>query len=297
MPIAHEYEYLKPTSVAEAVDILSRFENNVRCLAGGTDLIVHLKENVVRPAAVVDIKAIPELSGIKMQGNELRIGALVTFSEIIHSAEIKKHFPVLVEAAETVASVGVRNRATLVGNICSAVPSLDAAPVLLIYDAQVVVRGKNGERSISIHDWFTGPKKTSKAADELVTHVIVNKPLEKHAAAYAKLGRYRGEDLAQAGVAVMLTDNKNYRIATCALGPIAKRAPKVEAALNSHTPSKKTFEDAAKFILSEISPITDIRASKEYREHMAVVMTRRALEAAMARLLGKTVDVASILGG
>jgi carbon-monoxide dehydrogenase medium subunit len=297
MPIAHEFEYFKPQNLSEAIGIMSRFGNDARCLAGGTDLIVHLKENVASPKAVVDVKGIAELKTLSLKGEELRIGALVTFSELIHSTEVQKNFPVLVEASETVASVGVRNRATLVGNLCSAVPSLDAAPALLIYDAQVVVEGKNGERTISIHDWFTGPKKTARASDEIVKFVVLRKPANKSASSYVKLGRYRGEDLAQAGVAVMILDDNSYRVALCALGPVAKRAKSVEAVLAGKVPSEKLFEAAAQSVLADISPISDIRASKEYREHMAVVMTRRALAAAFARFSGKTVDASSILGG
>jgi CO/xanthine dehydrogenase FAD-binding subunit len=297
MPIAHEYDYFKPKTLAETLALLERYGNDARCLAGGTDLIVHLKENVVRPKAVLDVKGITALSELTMRGDELRIGALVTFSEIIHSSEVKNHFPVLVEAAETVASVGVRNRATLVGNICSAVPSLDAGPALLIYDAHVVVEGRAGERSISIHDWFAGPKKTTRAADELVKWIVLKKPSAKHASAYVKLGRYRGEDLAQAGVAAMLIEGNVYRVAVCALGPVAKRAAKVEVVLQGKPASESLFESAAQAVLGDISPISDIRSSKEYREHMAVVMTRRALSAAAARFSGKSVDAASILGG
>jgi carbon-monoxide dehydrogenase medium subunit len=297
MPIAHEYEYFKPSTLSEAVELMNRFGASARCLAGGTDLVVHLKENIVKPAAVVNIKAVPELAGLSFKDNELRVGAHVTFSELMELAEVRTHFSLLAEASATVASVGVRNRATLVGNICSAVPSLDAGPALLVYNAEVVLEGPQGERTMSIHDWFTGPKKTARAPNEIVKWVSLKKPSQKHAAAYAKLGRYRGEDLAQAGVAVLMLAQNEYRVALCALGPVAKRAHKVEALLNGSAPSNKLFEEAAKAVLQEISPITDVRASKEYREHMAVVMTRRALEAAAARFAGHLVDTSTLLGG
>jgi CO/xanthine dehydrogenase FAD-binding subunit len=297
MPIAHEYEYFKPSSLPEALLLLARFGNDARCLAGGTDLVVHLKENVVKPKAVVDVKCIPELSGVSYKEDEVRIGARVTFSDLIHLSVVREHFPLLSECAETVASVGVRNRATLVGNICSAVPSLDAGPALLLYDAQVVVEGQNGERAISIHNWFTGPKKTAREPHEIVKWVALKLPPHKCAAAYVKLGRYRGEDLAQAGVAAMMLQNNEYRVAICALGPVAKRALAVEKILQGHAPSENLFQDAAKAVLADISPISDIRASKEYREHMAVVMTRRALETCAKRFVGESVDASLVLGG
>lgn len=297
MPIAHEYEYYRPENLSHAIELLASFGNDARLLAGGTDLVVHLKENVVKPKAVIDVKSIPELSGVSYKNGELRIGAQVTFSELIELPEVREHFSLLSECAQTVASVGVRNRATLVGNICSAVPSLDAGPALLLYDAQVVVEGPLGEREVSIHNWFAGPKKTARSSNEIVKWVSLQKPEKKHAAAYVKLGRYRGEDLAQAGVAVLMLEGNEYRVAVCALGPVPKRAPAVEQILKGKPRSESLFHEAAKAVLSEISPISDIRASKEYRLHMAVVITRRALETAAKRYAGEFVDAESVLGG
>jgi len=213
MKIINDYEYSKPLDLFEALDLLS--QKNVKMLAGGTDIIVHLKEELVKPDLLMDVKGLDQLKGIREKDGSVFIGANVTFTELIESELIKDNLPLLWEASKTVASVGVRNRATLTGNICSAVPSLDSGPALLIYDAEILVKSRSAERSISVHNWFTGPKRTSLQPEELVLGIRIKTP-GKHAGVYEKLGRYRGEDLAQAGIGIYLDDQNNYRFAACA---------------------------------------------------------------------------------
>ena len=287
MPITAEFEYVKPKDMDEALHVFSLYREKARALAGGTDLVVHLKEGLARPDVVVDIKALPELAGLSLKGDILRLGALVTFSDLIESPVIKSKFPLLLEAALTVASTGVRNRATLAGNICSAVPSADSAPALAVYDAEVLVRSIRGERRVPMAEWFTGPKKTALAPDELVTAVELRLPEKKHAGCYMKLSRYEGEDLAQGGVAALVFADNTYRVAVCALGPKPVRCSATEAVLNGGKLGDKALAKAKEAILREVSPISDIRSSKEYRLHMTQVMLGRALETAVARLFGK----------
>ncbi len=287
MPITAEFEYIKPKDMDEALQVFSLYREKARALAGGTDLVVHLKEGLARPDVVVDVKALPELGGLSLKDGILRVGALVTFTELIESAAVRSRFPVLWEASRTVASTGVRNRATLAGNICSAVPSADSAPALAVYEATVLARGLKGERRIPIGDWFTGPKRTSLQPDELVTAVELPLPVQRHAGCYMKLSRYEGEDLAQGGLAVLAFSDNTYRVAACALGPKPSRCPAAEAVLNGNKLSEKLLEKAGEAILAEISPISDIRSSKEYRRHMTRVMLERGLRAAVARLFGK----------
>ena len=287
MPITTEFEYLKPKDMDEALHVFSLYREKARVLAGGTDLVVHLKENLARPEVVVDIKGLPELAGLTLKGANLRLGALVTFSDLLESPLVKSKFPLLWEAALTVASVGVRNRATVAGNICSAVPSADSAPVLAVYGAEVLTRSLKGERRIPIGDWFTGPKKTALLPDEIVTAIELKLPQKKHAGCYMKLSRYDGEDLAQGGIAVLAFSDNTYRLAVCALGPKPARCPKTEAVLDGNKLGEKLLAKAKDTILQEVSPISDIRSSKEYRLHMTQIMLGRALETAVARLFGK----------
>jgi len=284
MAIINDFNYHKPKDIDETLILLSNLKEKAKILAGGTDLVVHLKEEIVKTENVIDIKGIPELNKVEISKENVFLGAGVTFTEIIESTELKEKLPILWQASEKVASVGIRNRATVVGNICSAVPSLDSAPALLVYDAEILVQSKTSKRTISIHDWFTGPKKTILNSDELV--LGINIPISIHAGVYEKLGRYKGEDLAQAGIGIFVDKTKNYRFAYCAVGPVPKRMKKLEEFLKGKDISDELLEKAAEIIPSEISPISDIRSSKEYRIHMMKIMFKRGLQKSVALLKG-----------
>ena len=295
MPISHDFEYFKPLTIEDAVKLLDKNPEKSKIIAGGTDLTVYLKEDILIPEVIIDIKAIPDFNKIEFNGKELSIGAGVTFSDIEESEIIKTNFRVLWEAASTVASVGIRNRATLTGNICSAVPSLDAAPALFLYDAKIHVRSLKEERVIDIEDWFTGPKKTSLHNNEIVSCITLNLPEKKSASCYKKLGRYKGEDLAQVGMGILALENKEYKIAVCAVGPVPKRTIKTEAFLNGKDLTAENIKKAQEIISTEISPITDIRATKEYRDHITKVMLERGLKECAALLAGEKIKSDPIL--
>jgi len=286
MPIAHEFEYLKPASLEDAVALLAERGEGAQVLAGGTDVVALLRDGVIAPDVVVDIKGIDGLADIRLAGDKLFIGPLVTFTDLIESELIRESFPLFYEMAVKVASRGIRNRATVVGNICSAVPSCDAGPVLLVYDAQVLVLGPGGERAVRIDEWFTGPKKTDLQSGELVVGLEMSSSAQACGGSYVKLGRYRGEDLAQASVAVLVSPDYEYRVAFGAVGPTPARARKLEAAVKGNEPTDEMLQVARKFIARETSPITDIRATAEYRAHMLEVMLERGIRAAVARLNG-----------
>ena len=286
MSIIHDFEYCKPTTLDEVTDLLSQHGEKAKILAGGTDLVVQMKENIKMPDTVIDIKGIKNLHEILFEDNTLFIGACVTFRELIESEIIKKYFPLIKEMSQTVASMGIRNRATIVGNICSAVPSADSAPVLLVYDADIIAKSASGERIIPITEWFTGPKETALHADELVTGIEIRLTDTKHAGRYEKLGRYSGEDLAQAGVCILVFEDLHYNVAFCAVGPVPKRVFSVEKLLHGKVISDVLIEEAKHLLQEEISPITDIRATNEYRAHMMGVMFERGLKKAVSRLHG-----------
>jgi carbon-monoxide dehydrogenase medium subunit len=285
--ISHEFEYIKPKDIVELTELLSQYKTKARILSGGTDLIVRIKDGFEFPDLLIDIKGINELKELKFDKETLFIGACITFNELIDSNIVKDNYPLLWEAAKSVASTAIRNRATLVGNICSAVPSLDSGPALLIYEAEVILKSKDGERIVNINEFFTGPRKTVLKEDEFVYGVKVPHPKKKNGGAYVKLGRYNGEDLAQVGIGVLVLDGNEYRVAHCAVGPVSARARKIENLLNGKKLNDLLIEEAKKLIEEEISPITDIRATKEYRMHMAKVMFERALKTAVDRMNGK----------
>jgi len=287
MAIAQEYAYFRPTKLAEAVALKAKYGKDCQPLAGGTDLIVNLHDEMVKPKAVIDLKGIPELRTLKLKGDTLWIGALVTFTELIESKMIKEKFPLFWEAAESVACRTIRNRATMVGNLTSCVPCMDSAPGLVLHGATAIAHGKKGEREIPIADLFLGPRKTSLTADELLVGLAVPLIKEPHGTSYVKLKRYRGEDLAQASVSLIVTKAKEYRVAFGSVGPVPLRSTKIEKMLNGNKLSKELLAKVSNAVKKEIAPITDLRATKEYRTHMCEVMLVRGLQAAANRAAGK----------
>jgi CO/xanthine dehydrogenase FAD-binding subunit len=286
MAIAHEFEYVKPGTLREAVNTLARYGMRARVLAGGTDLITLIAENMVTPEAVVDIKSIPGLDKIEFKNGILSIGALVTFSDLRDSPVVAKKFPVIREMTGWLASVGVRNRATMVGNLCSAVPCCDSGPILQVYDAAMLVAGPAGKRKVPLCEWFVGPRMTVLKRGEIATGVAVPLPKKKHGACFVKLRRYEGEDLAQASVTVLVLAGNSYRISFGSVAPQPIRGERIEALLEGHALSESLIQKAVQLVPLEIAPITDIRATKEYRTHMVGVMLERGLRAAVARLAG-----------
>ena len=283
MAIAHEFDYLKPSTLHEAVKVLARYGTRARALAGGTDVVGLISDGMIAPETVVDIKGIPGLDRMEFKSGILTIGALVTFSDLRESAVIARKFPVIREMTGWVASVGIRNRATMVGNLCSAVPCCDSGAVLLVYDAAVLVAGPNGQRKVPLREWFLGPRQTALKRGELATGVVVPLPKQKHGACFIKLRRYEGEDLALASVTVLVLAGNRYRISFGSVAPRPIAAERIEALLEGQTLSDGLIQQAVRLAREEIAPITDIRATKEYRAHMIGVMLERGLRAAVAR--------------
>lgn len=290
MSIACEFGYAKPGSLKEALALLSRkVAGGAVPLAGGTDLVAWLRDGAVSPGVLVDVKGLAELGGIRLKAGKLWIGSNATFAEIIDSPLVRKHAPLLVESSGMVASVGVRNRATIGGNVCSAVPCCDSGPALLVYEASVHVATARGLKRIPMKQWFLGPRRTALAKGGIVLGFSL--PLARHAGAFAKLKRYRGEDLAQASVGVRVDAKGVWRVAYGSVAPTPIRGPKVERLLKGvKKPDAALLKKAAALAESEVAPITDIRGSEIYRRLMVGVMLKRAVKLAAARLAGRGPD-------
>ena len=295
MSIAHQFEYVKPGTLREAVRILARYSARARALAGGTDLVGLISDGMATPEVVVDIKGIPGLDRIEFKNGVLSNGALATFSDLRESPIIARKFPVIREMTGWVASVGIRNRATMVGNLCSAVPCCDSGAVLLVYDAAVLIAGPAGKRKVPLREWFLGPRKTVLKRGEIATGVTVALPKQKHGACFVKLRRYEGEDLAQASVTVLALAGNSYRISFGAVAPRPIAGERIEALLEGQALSDDLIQKAVRLVPEEIAPITDIRATKEYRLQMVGVMLERGLRAAVARLAGTGPDYGTSL--
>jgi CO/xanthine dehydrogenase FAD-binding subunit len=284
MAIPYEFEYARPGSLDHAVKLLGENGKDARILAGGTDLANQMKQGYRVPKLLIDIKGIPELGMIRMEGSELQIGSLATFNDLRHSKLIREKVNILYEAAGLVGSTGVRNRATLAGNICSAVACMDSASPLLVHEAVIHTMSAGGEKKYPVAAWFIENRKTAIGDDEIVTHISIPVPETKYAGAYQKMMRYSGEDLSQANVGVLVLADKQVRIAFGSVGPIPFRAAELEKFLLSEGVNEKTIEKSKKMIEQIIHPITDVRATKEYRMHMTKVMFEKAIHTAVERL-------------
>jgi len=272
-----KFEYLKPDSIKETISILSQYGERARILNGGTDLIVGIRDKILQLEYVVDIKAIPQLNRITYNKQDgLNIGATVTLNEISDSKVVQRNYPILAEACKTVGSYQVRNRATLVGNICNASPAADTAPALLVLGAKVNIIDPTGEKIVPINEFFTGVKKNILKKGEIVTSVVVPSLRDEWTGVYLKQGRRKDVDLATVGVAVVCIRDE-IRIALGAVASTPVRAFKTEELLKGKIIDESLLEETAKSALAEVSPISDIRSSKEYREEIIKVLVRRAI--------------------
>ncbi|MDI6696740.1 MAG: xanthine dehydrogenase family protein subunit M [Anaerolineales bacterium] len=277
--------YLRPQSLDEVITLLVRYGREARLLAGGTDLLVQMRHDLIAPQVVIDLKRVAELrADVQLLDGVLRIGALTVLSDLIEDARVQQYFPALVEAASVVGSVQIRNRATLSGNICNASPAADTAPALLIYDAQVNLIGPDGRRTVALCRFFLGPRKTVLQQGELVEAIDLPLPREASGAAFTRLTRRRGVDLATVNAACLARRSDGVTFAFGAVAPTPILVPVSDNRLLD------TSLDAAirRAILDEAaahtSPISDVRASREYRLAMVKVMAERALEVALQRL-------------
>lgn len=272
-----KFDYLKPTSLDEALSYIKDKEGT-KILAGGTDLMISLRHNVVDVKHILDIKAIPETKKLEYTpGKGLFIGASITVNQIAHSKVIEEKYPALIQGANFLASYQLRNRATLVGNICNASPGADLAPPLLVFDAIVRIAGPNGNREININEFFTGVKKNVLKKDEIVLGVLLPEVKDKDNSTYLKQSRLRGHDLATVGVAVRVDSDNNIYIAMAAVAPTPIRLLKLENEINSKGLNSETVLWIEKEVQNHIKPISDVRSSSEYRLHAASVLAKQGL--------------------
>jgi carbon-monoxide dehydrogenase medium subunit len=253
-------------------------------MMGGTDLFVRMRHGDIRPKIVVDVKHLPGMRDIMYDGQAgLTIGAAVTMNQVAGHPDVRAHYPLLAEAAHSVASYQVRNRATVGGNLCNASPCADTAPAILALDGQVVLYGPSGERQVLAGEFFRGPGKTAIEPGEFLTAIRFPTPPPGSAGRYLKLGRSKGGDLSLVGVAVFgfpdETDTYGYRfrVALGSVAPVPLRALEVEEVLASNPPGEETFALAAQRAMETASPIDDVRAGAIYQQAMVRTLTLRGL--------------------
>jgi carbon-monoxide dehydrogenase medium subunit len=280
------FAYERPTTVDEAVMLLEAHGPEARILAGGTDLIIRLRDGSLQPSVVVDIKRIPELrSSIDVRDGVATISAGTVMTDVAAHPDIRRHFPALVEAAEVVGSVQIRNRATLAGNVCNASPAADTAPPLLVYGAVLVIAGPAGQRRLALDDFFVSAGRTTLGRGELVTAIELPLPARAAGATHVRRTRRRGHDLASVTLCCAVDDGRVTRIAFGSVGPRALLVVDESGLLADPdaTEAEKNALFEGLFAAASPSP-RSMRASPEYRLAMLRVLGWRALRTAMARL-------------
>ena len=276
---------LRPETTDEAIDLLRRHAPRACLLAGGTDLLVQIRARKVLPAYVIDLKRVRDLrSDVVRAGSFVEIGALTLLADLARDSQVRRLFPALIEAVATVGSIQIRNRATLPGNICNASPAADTVPPLLVYGAVVVLRGAGGERTVALSDFFLGPGKTVRREEEIVTGIRLPVPREREGAAFERLTRRRGVDLATINVCCRVRESGETRFAFGAVGPRPLMAVEPTGRLRSGGLDGAERDRLLRSLFAATSPITDVRASRDYRLSMLLVLSRRALARAIARM-------------
>ena len=279
------FDYIKPKSLEEALQFKKTIPD-AKFISGGTDLMVQIKNRELRPQALISLRSIPELASIKFNGG-VSIGALATISNIIQHPELRQNYPLLVEAAKTLGSVQIRNVATIGGNLCNCSPSADMALPLLVMEAKVRLQTAKASRDIPLNEFFVGPGESCLASDEILTEILLEPLQQNIKTTFLKKGRMK-MDLAIASVAVLLKMEgekcRKARIAAGSVAPVPLRLYKVETLLEGTTISKKPVAEAQQLAAESVSPISDIRATEEYRRQILGVLVKRAL----VNLLGQS---------
>ncbi|HWV85508.1 MAG TPA: xanthine dehydrogenase family protein subunit M [Capillimicrobium sp.] len=288
MQVPAPFEYARASSVDEAIELLERLGPDSRLVAGGHSLLPMMKLRLATPEHLIDINPLAgELGYIGEQGGEVRIGAMTRHREVLESDLLARHFPIMRDAEHTIADPPVRNRGTIGGALCQADPSEDLSAVCAALKANVVIRGRGGERVVDMVAFHRGPYETAVGDAEMLVEVRV--PVRAHGgSAYEKVERRAGDwAVAAAGAALWLdgADVADAGIALSAVNPSGVRCERAEQALIGRPPSEEAFAEAARLAAEDCEPIADQRGSAEYKRHLAQELTHRALRRAAERAL------------
>jgi len=273
------FEHYAPDSVEELLELL-KSKPNAKLIAGGTDLLLQMKEGTAQPETVVSLKNVEELGGFSVSKNGYRLGTGMTLRRITRSNELTQNFPGLIYAAGVVASEQIRSLATLGGNICNASPSADMVPPLIALDAVVQLVSSQSQCELPLSEFFKGPGESVLKSGEILHSIFLPQP--SGSMIYSKHAPRKYMDLAVVGVAVRLAKKhgkiNEARVALGAVGPVPFRAEKTEALLAGQTLTTELMREAGEMAAGECVPIDDIRGSAWYRKRMVKVHVRRNLE-------------------
>ena len=280
------YEYFQPQSLDEAFGLMKKYEGRARYVAGGTDAMIRVNQNIWQPEALISLRWIADLCGIKKAGNFLRIGSMTLWQEIETDPLVASQFPALAEAASVVANPQIRNVATIGGNLCNAAPSADGAPPLMVMDAMLIIAGPEGTREVAISEFFKGPGRHCMGPGEVLTVVTIPEMPPQSGTAFLKSGRVT-QDIALANVAVCVQMAggvcKKCRVSAGAVGPVPLRLEGLETFVVGKEITPEVLLEIQDKAAVEVTPITDVRSTEIYRRTVTGVMVKRAMEQAIER--------------
>ncbi|MFQ6099813.1 MAG: FAD binding domain-containing protein [Anaerolineae bacterium] len=286
--LVHEFEYVEPKSVAEAISLLSEYGERAQVMAGGTNLLVWMKMEQRSPECLINIGKLPGLAGFSSQDGCLDIGALTTIRAVRDDPQLQVEYTALAEACAAFGSVQIQMMGTIGGNLCNGSPASDSVPALMALDAQLVLTGPDGERMVSVEDFLVGPGKVALQKDELLTAIRLPHPQPGTGSGFLKISRVKADLAKASGAAVLVRDGDRIvdcRLAFGSVGPTVLRARKAEALLVNHGKplGAELALEAGRLASEEISPIDDVRSTAWYRREVVKVITHDVLQLAWER--------------
>ncbi|MFT9845973.1 FAD binding domain-containing protein [Aneurinibacillus sp. REN35] len=278
-----EIELISPTSVLECLTYLANSGRTARLLAGGTDAVVQMKEGIRRPDIWINIKGLKELRFIREEEDGIHIGPLTTHTDVFRSSLLQGKADALVEACREVGAAQIRNMGTIGGNLATASPAGDTIPALYLYNTELELQSLSGRRRVRIEDFFHGPRRTELREHEMITSIVIQPQKPNECSIFQKLGPRKAQAISIVNVAIMLTMGPGSReclggrIALGSVGPTIVRARKCEGMLACAPLTDECIHDIGKMAWKEVAPISDIRASAEYRRDMTSALVERGL--------------------
>jgi carbon-monoxide dehydrogenase medium subunit len=287
MQVPAPFEYERATSVDNAIDLLERLGDEARLIAGGHSLLPMMKLRLANLEYVIDINDLhDELGYVRVGTDEVRIGAMTRHRELLESPELAALFPIFADAEQVIADPVVRNRGTIGGSLCQADPSEDLTAVCTTLDASCVIRGRGGERVVTMTEFHRGPYETAVEHGEILTEIRI--PVRPHgSSAYAKVERRAGDwAVTSAGAAVWMDGDviTGARVGLAAVGPNTTGIPAISEALQGQAPSEELYARAGAIAAESCSPVTDNRGTADYKRHLADELTRRTLRLSVERI-------------
>jgi carbon-monoxide dehydrogenase medium subunit len=287
-----DFAYAAPTSPAEASRLLASANGKARILAGGTDIIVQLREGLREADLVVDVKKIPELAELSFSAAKgLRLGASVPCYRVYEHEAIAKAYPALADAARIIGGWQIQSRASVGGNLCNSSPAGDTIPALMAHGVTCIIAGTSGTREVKVEDFCTGPGKNVLQPGELLVALVFPPPAGKAGSAYERFIPRNEMDIAVAGAGSWIklsadgTKIEQARIGLCAVAPTPRFAAEASAWLAGKPATTESFAQAGELAKKVASPITDMRGTAEYRTHLVGVLVKRTLAKAAERAL------------